>query len=66
MEQSLLFGHLQTVHLVLLLLWVPTFLALSHHWQEIWEPLGYKFTHKQASPENRCLHLKNLDFLKTP
>ena len=53
MEQSSL-GPFQALHLVLLLLSVPPLLALSHHWQEIWEPLGYKYTHKQTTPETRC------------
>ena len=52
MEQSLL-GPFQPVHL-LLLLSVPPLVALSHHWQDIWEPLGYEYTHKQTAPETRC------------
>merc|ERR1712037_908601 len=52
MEQSLL-GPFQPVHL-LLLLSVPPLVALSHHWQDIWEPLGYEYTHKQTTPETRC------------
>ena len=52
MEQSPL-GPFQPVHLVLLLC-VPPLVALSHHWQDIWEPLGYEYTHKQTTPETRC------------
>jgi len=51
MEQS----PLGSVPFLVLILSLPSLLALSHHWQEIWEPLGYEFTHKHTiPPETRC------------